>query len=94
MYPFYYVPKLPINVTFQLIRHSRPLTCTLLGILTLMFVTINLLLGTLGDFFLFGPMNEWLNEYFGVDQTDGYGDSEQDPTLVAGGDVDAAEEYA
>ena len=61
-------------------------------LLTLKFVTINLLLGTMGDFLLFGPMNEMLNEYFGVEQYDGYGDSE-DPTLVAGGDVDAAEEY-
>ena len=64
------------------------------GILTIKFVTVNLLIGSLGDFLIFGPMHEMLNEFFDVDQNDGYGDSEQDPTLVAGGDVDAAQEYA
>ena len=64
------------------------------GILTIKFVTVNLLIGSLGDFLIFGPLHEMLNEFFDVDQNDGYGDSEQDPTLVTGGDVDAAEEYA
>ena len=64
------------------------------GILTIKFVTVNLLIGTLGDFLIFGPMHEMLNEFFDVDQNDGYGDSEQYPTLFAGGYVDAAEEYA
>ena len=63
-------------------------------ILTIKFVTVNLLIGSLGDFLIFGPMHKMLNQFFDVDQNDGYGDSEQDPTLVAGGDVDAAEEYA
>ena len=64
------------------------------GILTIKFVTMNLLIVSLGDFLIFGPLHEMLNEFFDVDQNDGYGDSEQDPTLVTGGDVDAAEEYA
>ena len=64
------------------------------GILTIKFVTMNLLIGSLGDFLIFGPMQEMLKEFFDVDLNDGYGDSEQDPTLVTGGDMDAAEEYA
>ena len=64
------------------------------GILTVKFVTVNLLIGSLGDFLIFGPMHEMLKEFFNVDQNDGYGDSEQDPSLVAGGDRDATEEYA
>ena len=64
------------------------------GILTIKFVTVNLLIGSLDDFLIFGPLHEMLNEFFDVDQNDGYGDSEQDLTLVTGGDVDAAEEYA
>ena len=86
-----------IEEGFATVRMETPQIKKLLirwGILTLKFVTINLLLGSLGDFLLFGPMNEMLNKYFGVDQYDGYGDSEQDPTLMAGGDVDTAEEYA
>ena len=84
-----------IEKGFATVRMETPQIKKLLirwGVLTLKFIIINLLLGTLGDFLLFDPMNEWLNQYFGFEHSDGYGDSE-DPTLVAGGDVEAGEEY-
>ena len=66
------------------------------AMLTLKFITINLILGTLGDYVLFGPLQESLHQYFGLNDYDGYGDTE-DPTRVAvgdgEGDVDAGEEY-
>ena len=54
------------------------------------------MLGTLGDYVLFGPLQESIHQYFGINDYDCYGDT-KDPTRVAGGDgegeVDAGEDY-
>ena len=46
------------------------------AVLTLKFIIINLMLGTLGDYVLFGPLQLWIHQYFGLnDDAGGYGDA-------------------
>ena len=63
------------------------------AVVILKFIIINLMLGTMADYVLFGPLQTWIHQYFGLNNDAGeYGDTE-DPNGGAGrngeGHVDA-----
>ena len=55
------------------------------AVLTPKFITINLILGTLGDYVLFGPLQLRIYQYFGLSDYNGDYEDTEDPNNGARG---------